>query len=177
MLGDAKVYWLTGLSGAGKTTIGKELYAYLKAKEPTVVFLDGDTLRDVFNGAFGYSIEQRQKCAMCYSRLCKLLAEQGINVICCTISMFDSIRDWNRANIPGYLEVYIKVSLQTLKERDQKGLYSGYHEGTVSDLMGIDITMEEPKTPDVVIENECGLSVMECVNKIINRESGDCRSE
>lgn len=62
------------------------------------MFLDGDILREVFGNDLGYSKEDRRKCAMRYSRLCAMLQRQGMNVICCTISMFDSVRDWNREN-------------------------------------------------------------------------------
>lgn len=161
------VYWLTGLSGAGKTTIGRELYAQLRENNPAIVLLDGDALRAVFGDNFGYSTDERRKCAMCYSRLCKLLAEQGITIVCCTISMFDSVREWNRTNIPGYVEVYIKASPEVLRKRDQKGLYSGLQTGTSSHIMGMDLRMEEPKTPDVIIENGGDLSVGECVFKIM----------
>ena len=93
--------WLTGLSGAGKTTIGTLLYQALRERKDNVVFLDGDQLRQVFGDDLGYAPDQRLKSAMRNARLCKLLAEQCLDVICCTISMFDSVRDWNRTNIPG----------------------------------------------------------------------------
>lgn len=65
----------------------------------------------------GYSKEDRLKSAIRNSRLCKLLSDQGIDVICCTISMFDAIREWNRENIKNYFEIYLDVSLETLKDR------------------------------------------------------------
>lgn len=163
------VYWITGLSGAGKTTIGKALYAILQKRNPAVVLLDGDAMRAVLGNSFGYSVEERWKCAMFYARLCKLLVEQGITVVCCTISMFDNVREWNREHIPGYVEVYIKVSTRVLLERDQKKLYSKARASTASDVIGIDIHMEEPKTPDVIIENDGIFSVEECVNIIMSR--------
>ena len=91
----SSVYWITGLSGAGKTTIGKLFYEKLKEQHSNTVFFDGDTLRRVFGDDLGYTEEERRKCAMRYSRLCAMLQEQDINVVCCTISMFDEIRDWN----------------------------------------------------------------------------------
>ena len=118
------VYWITGLSGAGKTSIGKSLYQKLKQKSPNTVFLDGDVLREVFGNDLGYTREERIKCAMRYARLCKMLQEQGLNVICCTISMFDCIRAWNRENIENYREIYVRVSMEVLKQRNQKGLYN-----------------------------------------------------
>lgn len=148
------VYWITGLSGAGKTTIGKILYAKIKEKYSNTVFLDGDTMRKVFGGDLGYTREERIKCAMRYSRLCAMLEEQGIYVICCTISMFDCVRDWNRENIKNYREVYVKVSMETLLQRDQKGLYSGTTAEKEKEVAGVHVEIEEPKHPDLVLEND-----------------------
>ena len=148
------VYWITGLSGAGKTTIGKLLYQKMREMYPNTVFLDGDILRKVFGDDLGSAKEERRKCAMRYERICAMLQEQGLNVICCTISMFDSVRDWNRKNIRNYKEIYIKVTMDTLRERDQKGLYSGLTQEKQKDVVGIHMDVEEPKHPDVIIEND-----------------------
>lgn len=166
----AKVYWLTGLSGAGKTTIGKALYARLRETDPATVLLDGDTLREVFGGVYGYEPEERRKCAMSYGRLCRLLAQQGITVVCCTISMFHSVREWNRENIQGYTEVYIKASAETLRRRDQKGLYSGVEAGSARNVMGMDMACELPRTPDVTIENDGNLTPEECAEMILEED-------
>lgn len=148
------VYWMTGLSGAGKTTIGKLLYEKIKVKYSNTVFLDGDTLRKVFGDDLGYSEEDRRKCAMRYARLCAMLQEQGLNVICCTISMFDSVREWNQENIGNYKEIYVKASMDTLKRRDQKGLYSSVTEGLQNGVAGIHIEVEEPKSSDLILCND-----------------------
>ncbi len=148
------VYWITGLSGAGKTTIGKLFYEKMREQYPNTVFLDGDTLRKVFGDCFGYSREERRKCAMCYARLCAMLQAQGMYVVCCTISMFDSVREWNRKNIGQYREVYVKVSMDTLQARDQKGLYSGLTMEEQKEVAGIHVDIEEPKCPDLILEND-----------------------
>ena len=148
------VFWITGLSGAGKTTIGRIFYETLKKEQSATVFLDGDALRQVFGGDLGYSADDRRKCAMRYSRLCCLLQGQGINVICCTISMYDSVRKWNRENIPDYKEVYIKVSMDTLQQRNQKGLYSSAANGADHEVAGVQVEIEFPQNPDLIIENE-----------------------
>ena len=159
-----RVYWLTGLSGAGKTTIGRLWYEELKRSGEKVVLLDGDELRAVFGGGFGFTAEARLKLAMSYGRLCALLAEQGITVVCCTISMFRSVREWNRANIPGYFEVYIQASMETLRQRDQKGLYSQ----NVENVAGVGLQVELPDTPDLILDNN-GQRVLEEQVAILRR--------
>lgn len=161
------VYWITGLAGAGKTTIGKLLYEKIKETEPNTVFLDGDTLREVFGNDLGYSKEDRRKCAMRYSRLCAMLQSQGMNVICCTISMFDSVREWNRMNIFNYKEIYVKVSMDTLKERDQNGLYSGMTKEEQKEIVGIHVEMEEPKHPNLILENDGERTLQEQMEMIL----------
>lgn len=144
------VYWITGLSGAGKTTIGKLWYQQLKKEKGNVIFLDGDMLRQVFGDDLGYTQEDRKKSAMRNARLCAMLFGQGMDVVCCTISMFEEVREWNRQHIKGYVEVYVKVSMDTLCRRDQKGLYT---EAT-QDVAGIHIQVEEPTKPDIVLYND-----------------------
>lgn len=85
--------------------------------------------------------------------------------------MFDSVREWNRVNIPGYVEVYIKTSVEKLRERDSKGLYSGFQKGVAYDVMGVDIKMEEPKTPDIAIENDGILTINECVDILLKGDT------
>ena len=143
------VYWFTGLSGAGKTTLGKLWLEELKMHGENPIFLDGDELRFVFGGDLGYSEQDRRKSAMRNARICEMLSKQGFTVICCTISMFDSVRDYNRENIPDYREIYVKVSPEVLKKRDQKGLYTGAD----SDVAGVHFSVEEPNTSDIVLEN------------------------
>lgn len=163
-----QVYWITGLSGAGKTTIGKLLYERIKGQEKNTVFLDGDMMRWVFGNDAGYSKEERYKCAMRYSRLCHMLQQQGMNVICCTISMFDDVRNWNRENIVNYREVYVKVTMETLRKRDQKGLYSGTYAGEEGEVSGIQIMAEEPRTPDLILRNDGEETPERQVEKIVD---------
>ncbi len=144
------VYWITGLSGAGKTTVGRLWYEELKRSGVLAVFLDGDELRQVFGDDLGFTPEDRRKSAMRNARLCALLARQGLRGVCCTVSMFGAGGGWERANIPGYFEGYVKVSMETLRRRDQKGLYS---QGD-RDVAGVHFQVEEPKHPDLVLEND-----------------------
>lgn len=157
-----RVYWLTGLSGAGKTTIGRLWREELRRAGETVVFLDGDEMRSVFGAGLGFSGADRRRLAESYGRLCALLAGQGVTVVCCTISMFDSVRAWNRANIPGYYEVYIRASMETLRQRDQKGLYSQNAE----DVAGVGLQVELPSAPDLILDNNGDLTPEEQIERL-----------
>ncbi len=158
------VYWLTGLSGAGKTTIGKLLYEKLRSIKPNVVFLDGDILREVFGGDLGYTREERHISAMRNARICQMLSAQGMDVVCCTISMFDDVRAWNREHISAYREIYLKVPPEVLMKRNQKGLYESSKEA----LVGFGVEMEEPKQPDLVLVNDGTIPPETMVGKIWN---------
>lgn len=157
------VYWLTGLSGAGKTTVGELLYGKLRERSEAVVFLDGDVLREVFGDDLGYTREDRHRCAMRYARICRMLAGQGLDVVCCTISMFEDVRQWNRENIPGYHEVYLRVSGEVLSRRNQKGLYAS----SKDELVGFGVEMEEPEHPDLIIDNDGEISPEEVLKRVM----------
>lgn len=149
-----RVYWLTGLSGAGKTTIARILHNKLLRVKENVVLLDGDELREIFGNDLGHTLEDRRISAMRNARLCKALSDQNIDVVCATISMFHDCRRWNRENIPGYIEIYLKAPIETLKAREKNGMYSQALDGACSNVVGIDIPAEEPENPDMVFIND-----------------------
>ena len=159
------VYWLTGLSGAGKTTVGKILYKKLKKQKENVVLLDGDALRQAIASDLGYTQDDRHESARRNTGLCKLLADQGLDVICCTICMFEDVRQWSRTNNKNYFEVYLKVPLEVLKKRNQKNLY----EEASDELVGLGVDMEEPKHPDLVVINDGSISPEEIAEEILRK--------
>lgn len=136
------VYFFTGLSGAGKTTIGSLFHQRLKATEPNAVLLDGDEIQVAFGEDVGYTQSERLRWAGRIFRVCKLLSDQGIDVVVCSIAMYESVRQWNRENILNYKEIYIKVSRDTLLHRNPKGLYTAG-----KNVVGIDLPFDEPRRP------------------------------
>ena len=164
-----RLYWITGLAGAGKTTIGTALYQRLRETKANVIMLDGDKLHWAYGDDFGYTKEERRKASFITVRLCNILTSQGIDVVCCQIAMFDVIRAWNRANNEKYTEVYLKVSMETLMKRDKKGLYSSRAEN----LVGITMNMEEPKNPDVLIHNDGQERVEDIVERILLKANSE----
>lgn len=165
---DSRVYWVTGLSGAGKSTIGSKLTTLLRDKDIPVVHLDGDEMREIFGTKIGHSMADRKFLSMCYSRLCNTIVNQGISVVCSTVSMFDDTRAWNRQNIKDYREIYIRASIDVLVERDQKKLYSRALRGEIENVIGVNMAFEEPQSPDIVIDNDGNLPPSMIAEKLFN---------
>src|SRR6516164_1731769 len=162
-----RVFWITGLSGAGKTTVGRELWTRLRAAGRPAVFLDGDALRAVIAEDLGYSVGSRRQSAMRNARLCRLLARQGTDVVCATISLFHEVQRWNRENIPGYREIYLRVPIEELRRRDSKGIYAEARRSDARDVVGLDVPAEAPEAPDLVLDNYGELDVTAAVDRIL----------
>ncbi len=147
------VIWIIGLSGAGKTTLAGQVVERIRQLNGKVVLLDGDLIRALFGNDVDHTIEGRRRNAERLSALSKFLADQGIHVVAAVLSIFPEWQRWNRENIPGYSEVYIKVSIPTLLRRDTKDLYSRAMRGEIANVVGVDIPFPEPRNPELIIEN------------------------
>ncbi len=148
------VVWLIGMSGVGKTAIGREVHRLLKGKRPNVLFLDGDVVREIMGNDLGHSIEDRRTNAGRICRLCRYLDSQGIDVVCAILSIFPESRQWNREHIPEYFEVYLRARFETLVQRDKKGLYRRAMVGEIRDVVGVDIEFPPVANADLIIDND-----------------------
>ncbi len=162
------VYWITGLAGSGKTTIGNFLHKRLRKDNKFVVFLDGDKLREVFGKEIGYSLEERKRLALSYSKLCKILSDQGVDVICATISLFKEVHRYNKQNLKYYYEIFVECDMPELISRDQKGIYSKALRGQAKNVMGVDLPYERPEGCSLIINNTTKASLDEKVERILN---------
>ena len=128
-----------------------------QAGEP-VVLLDGDSLRAILGVEpkvdEGYDRASRRDLAMKYSNICRMIALQGINVVISTISLFKEVHNWNRHHFPAYFEGYLKVSLKELLRRGPKGIYERFYSGDLTNVAGLDISIDEPEAPDLLIQTD-----------------------
>jgi adenylylsulfate kinase-like enzyme len=148
------VIWLTGLSGAGKTTIAQAVVSAVKPRCPELVLIDGDTVRAVFDADLDYTEPSRHKQITRIRRLAGVLAQQGQVVIVAALYSHPQLLAENRRMLPGYFEVYVKASMSTLGARDSKGLYAGAAAGEVANVVGVDIPWHEPVAADLILSND-----------------------
>jgi len=166
--GKGTVFWITGLSGSGKSTVANLLFAELKKDHPNTVILDGDQLRQAIDDGLGHDLKDREKVAFRNARICKLFSDQGIHVICPTIAMFESCRTWNRENIKNYVEIYLEVPMEELMVRDPKKIYLRYKNGELKNIVGLDLPFEPPTVPTLIIKNYGKIDPNHAVNMIVH---------
>ncbi len=143
------LFWITGLSGSGKTVIAENIKDnIIKNYGPTLLF-SGDDLRQIFEFS-KYTAEERKLLGRYYCNFAKFITNQKINLIFATVAMRNSTRNWNRKNIDNYLEIYIKTDIKMIIKVKKKKIY---HKKNIGDIVGIDIKPELPKNPDIIIEN------------------------
>ena len=147
------LFWITGLSGSGKTTFANILLEKLKSTGKKAVLLDGDVIREIFDNNSEYDRASRLKTAYQYSKLALFLTKNDISVICSTISLFHEVQEWNRKNIQNYLEIFVKVEMKELLKRNSKKIYSKAISGELKNVVGIDIEAEFPENPDLILDN------------------------
>lgn len=143
------VIWLTGLSGAGKTTIAETLVPVLLEQQLNVELLDGDVIRTNLSKGLGYTKEDRDTNIRRVGFVANLLSRNGVIVVAATISPYRLVRDEMRAIIHNFLEVYVNAPFTVCEARDVKGLYAAARMGKIKEFTGIDAPYEAPLQPDV----------------------------
>jgi len=147
--------WLTGLSGAGKSTIAGGVADRLRAEGAAVEVLDGDEVREHLSKGLTFSREDRDINVRRIAYVAKLLCRNGVAVITAAISPYRSARDEARREIgDAFIEVYVNASLETCIRRDVKGLYGKALAGTITAFTGVSDPYEPPTAPDVEVNTE-----------------------
>lgn len=169
----APVFWLTGLSGAGKSSIAEAAVEQLRASGIEAAHLDGDTLRSGLCSDLGFSAVDRLENIRRTAEVAKLIAEQGRPVICSLISPLVAHREQARRILgPTYHEVFIKCELDECVRRDPKGLYARALAGKIPQFTGIGAPYEPPIAPDLVLDTE-SLDLDECVDRLATFVRGE----
>ena len=165
----AKVIWMTGLSGSGKTTIALGLEKELFERGFLVQLLDGDLVRSGINSNLRFSVEDRTENIRRIAEISKLFINCGVITINCFISPTNSIRAMARQIIgtKDFVEVYMNSSLAVCETRDSKGLYAKARRGEIREFTGIDSPFEIPAHPDLELKTD-ELTIQETIQKALD---------
>ena len=143
------LFWITGLSGSGKTTFGKAIHKDIQKLYGPTIMISGVNVRKIFY-LKGHKKQERLKILKSYCQFAKFITNQNINLIFAVVGMFNEPRNWNRQNIDNYVEIYIKSNLKKIIKLNKKKIY---HKKNIGDIVGVDIKPEFPKKPDITIVN------------------------
>jgi adenylyl-sulfate kinase len=160
--------WFTGMSGAGKTALAKLLEAELRRRSLRVERLDGDIVRQSLTRDLGFSKEDRDKNIERVTFVAKLLTRNGVTTLCSFISPYRAVRAMVRKEVGNMVEVYCHAPLETLMERDVKGLYQKALAGEIENFTGISDPYEPPEAPDVTIDSSTE-TIEESLAKILSK--------
>ncbi len=158
--------WLTGLPGAGKTTMADLLKSYCQRHGIPAVVFDGDELRTTLSHDLPYTDEARKEHNRRVITVVKMLAQHDIMGIMSLVSPFRESRALARKEIPNFVEVYVKASLDTCIKRDPKGLYKKAQKGEIQNMTGISSPYEEPTNPEIILDTEKN-TPEQCLHTII----------
>jgi adenylyl-sulfate kinase len=163
------VVWLTGLSGAGKTTVARAVNERLHDAGQMAIVLDGDELRDGLCADLGFSPADRMENVRRAGDVARLLFAQGAIVLCAFVSPYRESRDRVRALLPParFIETFVKADVETCRARDVKGLYAKAHDGRLGNLTGVSAPYEEPLSPELTIDTR-RLSIAEAADTVMN---------
>ena len=160
--------WMTGLSGAGKTTIAHQLVEKMQARGLGVEVLDGDVVRTHLSKGLGFSREDRDTNILRIAFVASLLTRHGVAVITAAISPYTETRQQAREMIgDGFIEVHVHSSIEELTRRDVKGLYAKALRGEIQNFTGVSDPYEAPEHPEVRVDTEFE-TVEESVDKIFS---------
>jgi adenylyl-sulfate kinase len=158
--------WLTGLSGAGKSTIAEAVATRLRTAGVSVEVLDGDEVRTHLSRGLGFSREDRDTNIRRIAYVAKLLTRNGVGVITAAISPYASTRAEARREIGDFVEVYVDASVEVCTRRDTKGLYRKALAGEITSFTGVSDPYEVPSHPDLTVETD-GESVDRSATRVL----------
>lgn len=164
------VLWITGLSGAGKTTISNLVFKELNKKFIKIKRLDGDLLRrklKINRDKKTFTLAQRKKNGAIYSKVCKGYENKGYFVIISVMALYSDVYKKNKKNLKNYIDVYLKVPVKELIRRDPKKLYKKFFQKKIKNIAGFDLKFDEPTNCKIKVNWNKKMSPISIKNKII----------
>lgn len=162
----APVIVISGLSGAGKSTLGERLQKLLQAEGQKVSLIDGDTLRNFFEGGLGYSGVDRLLVSKIMAYSAAQLSQQGVYVILATMLSQEGARAFLHRKAP-FIEIFLDADFSTCRENDIKGVYKNNMTIAQPNIVGHDIGFSKPENPDLVLKTHC-ISIDESFNQMVD---------
>tara|TARA_Y100000741_G_scaffold330951_1_gene285931 strand:- start:67 stop:594 length:528 start_codon:yes stop_codon:yes gene_type:complete len=158
------IFWITGLSGSGKTTIAKRITPEIKKLFGPTIVISGDDLRKIFKFK-GYTSLERLELGYRYSNLLKYFSNQKVNVVFAVIGLFNKLQSYNKKTLKNYVEIYLKTNIKNLTKLSKKKHYRQNSKF----VWGKDLKAEFPKKPDIVVKNDFNKSTDEISKTIIKK--------
>lgn len=161
------ILWLTGLSGAGKTTIAHSVAQELQKRNCLVEVLDGDVIRTNLSQGLGFSKQDRDTNVRRIGFVAELLSRNGIIAIVAAISPYRDVREQLKKTSTNFIEVFVQAPLTVCESRDIKGLYAKAKTGQIKHFTGISDPYEEPLNPEIICQTD-KFTPEQCVNQVLH---------
>ena len=158
------LFWITGLSGAGKTSVANEIKSKITEQFGPTLVVNGDDRRRVFK-LNKYDQKSRLENGKKFGKFAKFITNQNINLSFTVVGMFDQIRIWNKKNIDNYVEIYLKASVSKIRKKRKKKLYFKKN----SSMVGIQIKPEFPKKPNFIVKNNFTKTIKQISQSLIKK--------
>ena len=155
------LFWITGLSGSGKSTIASLIKDKIEKKYGPTIIMSGDDLRSITN-FHKYEKKDRLEFSKTKLKFYKFITDQKINLIFSTISLFKSVRKANKRNIENYVEIYIEADVEEIIKNKKKKLYKKKKEK----IWGVNIKAEFPKKPFIKVKSNFNKPLNEVANNL-----------
>jgi adenylylsulfate kinase len=160
------VFWFTGLSGSGKSTLASLLCQHFLQQKYPHECLDGDAVRAALSPRLGFTQQDRNEHVHRIGYIAQLLTKHGIHTVVAAISPYQQARLHVRNNVRHFVEIHCHAPLQTLIQRDPKGLYQRALQGEIPHFTGISDPYEPPENPEIFL-NTASLNIQECFDRIL----------
>jgi cytidine diphosphoramidate kinase len=158
------IFWITGLPGSGKSTLGKAIHKKIQEEYGPTLLFNGDDLRNIFE-IRSYEKKKRILIGKQYTRFCDFIAKQNINVIFTVVALFENLHAFNRSKLDNYIEIYIHSDLKKIIKNKKRIFYIK----KTSNVWGLDIKPEYPKNPHIKIDNKFNKDINYLKNRLLNK--------